>query len=53
LAAHADILSWLSNKTRETMDAAVGGAFLSLTISQATALMQKMTSNHGWSEERT
>jgi hypothetical protein len=35
------------------MDAAAGGAFLSLTISQATALMEKMASNQGWSEERT
>jgi hypothetical protein len=35
------------------MDAAVGGAFLSLTIAQATALMEKMASNQGWSEEIT
>jgi guanylate kinase len=35
------------------MDAAAGGAFLSLTISQATTLMEKMASNQGWSEERT
>ena len=35
----------LSNNTRETMDAAAGGAFLSLTISQATALVEKMASN--------
>jgi hypothetical protein len=43
----------LNNSTRETMDAAVGGAILSLTISQATALVEKMASNQGWSEERT
>ena len=43
----------LSNSTRETMDAATGGAFLSLTIVQATALVEKMASNQGWSEERT
>jgi hypothetical protein len=43
----------LSNITREIMDVAVGGAFLSLTISQAIALVEKMTSNQGWSEERT
>ena len=42
----------LSNNTRETMDAATGGAFLSLTISQATALVEKMDSNQGWSEDR-
>ena len=35
------------------MDAAAGGALLSLTISQATALVEKMASNQGWSEERT
>jgi hypothetical protein len=35
------------------MDAATGGAFLSLTIDQATALMEKMASNQGWNEERT
>jgi hypothetical protein len=43
----------LSNSTRETMDAAAGGAFLSLTISQAIALVEKMASNQGWGEERT
>ena len=35
----------LGNSTRETMDAATGGAFLSLTIPQATALVEKMVSN--------
>jgi hypothetical protein len=34
------------------MDAAVGGAFLSLTIAQATPLVEKMVSNQGWNEER-
>jgi len=43
----------LNNSTRETMDVAAGGAFLSLTISQATTLVEKMASNQGWSEERT
>jgi len=43
----------LSNSTRETMDAVAGGAFLSLTISQVTALVEKMASNQSWSEERT
>jgi hypothetical protein len=42
----------LSNSTRETMDVAAGGAFLSITISQATTLVEKMASNQGWSEER-
>ena len=33
------------------MDAAAGGAFLSLTILGATALIEKMASNQGWNEE--
>jgi hypothetical protein len=43
----------LTNSTHETMDVAAGGAFLSLTIIQATALVEKMVSNQGWNEERT
>jgi hypothetical protein len=43
----------LTNSTRKTMDAAAGVAFLSLTIAQATAHVEKMASNQGWSEERT
>jgi hypothetical protein len=35
------------------MDAATGGAFLSLTIRDAIALVEKMASNQGWNEERT
>jgi hypothetical protein len=35
------------------MDVAAKGAFLSLTIAQAIALVEKMVSNQGWSEERT
>jgi hypothetical protein len=35
------------------MDAGTGGAFLSLTIDQATALVEKMASNQGWNGERT
>jgi hypothetical protein len=35
------------------MGVAAGGAFLSLTIAQATALVEKMASNQSWSEERT
>ena len=34
------------------MDAVAGGAFLSLTILGATALIEKMASNQGWNEER-
>jgi hypothetical protein len=43
----------LTNSARETMDAATGGAFLSLTINQAATLVEKMASNQGWNEERT
>ena len=41
----------LTNSTHETMDAAAGGAFLSLTILDATALVEKMASKQGWNEE--
>jgi hypothetical protein len=34
------------------MDAATRGAFISLTITQAIALMEKIASNQGWNEER-
>jgi hypothetical protein len=35
------------------MDAAAGGAFLSLTLTQATNLVEKMvSSNQAWNEER-
>jgi len=59
---HHRMESWLlmqtfyhgfGNNTRKTMDAAARGAFLSLTIPQATALVEKMASNQGWNEERT
>ena len=42
----------LTNITRENMDATAGGAFLSLIIAQAIALVEKMVSNQGWHEER-
>jgi hypothetical protein len=43
----------LTNSTHEIMDATAGAAFLSLTINQATTLVEKMASNQGWNEERT
>jgi hypothetical protein len=43
----------LTNSTRETMDAAARGAFLSLTIAQVTALVEKMASNQGWNKDIT
>ena len=41
----------LTNSTHETMDAAAGGAFLSLTLPATIALVEKMASNQGWNEE--
>jgi ABC-type uncharacterized transport system permease subunit len=41
----------LTTSTHETMDAAVGGAFLSLTIRDAFTLVEKMASNKGWNKE--
>ena len=35
----------LTNNTRENVDVAAGGAFLSLTILGAIALVEKMASN--------
>ena len=41
----------LTNSTRETMDAAARGAFLSLTLLATIALVEKMASNQGQNEE--
>ena len=41
----------LTNSTRETMDAAAGGAFLSLILPAAITLAEKMASNQAWNEE--
>jgi hypothetical protein len=41
----------LTTTSRAHMDAATGGAFLDLTITKTTALVKKMVSNQGWSEE--
>jgi hypothetical protein len=43
----------LTSSTRENVDAAARGAFLSLNITEATTLIEKMASNQGWNEERT
>jgi hypothetical protein len=42
----------LTSTSRAHTDAAVGGAFFSLTINEAMALIEKMVSNQGWSEDR-
>jgi hypothetical protein len=43
----------LTTSAHENIDAAVGGSFLSLTIHEATTLVEKIASNQGWNEERT
>ena len=42
----------LTTTSRANIDAAAGGAFLDLTIAKSKALVEKMVSNHGWSDER-
>ena len=42
----------LTSKARDHLDAAAGGAFLSLTAAAATDLIEKMVSNQGWSNDR-
>jgi hypothetical protein len=43
----------LTTSARENIDAAAGGSFLSLTICEATTLVEKIASNQGWNEECT
>ena len=42
----------LTQSSRDHVDAAVGGAFFSLTIERATSLIEKMVSNQGCSDDR-
>ena len=42
----------LTMTSRAHIDAATRGAFLDMTITKAKALVEKMVSNQGWSEER-
>ena len=42
----------LTPTSRVDIDAAVGGAFPDLTITEAKALVEKMVSNQRWSKER-
>jgi hypothetical protein len=39
--------------SKEHIDAAARGAFLSLSIDETTALIDKMVANHGWGEEQS
>jgi hypothetical protein len=42
----------LTQSSCDHVDTAAGGAFFSLTIKRATALIEKMVSNQGWSYDR-
>jgi hypothetical protein len=42
----------LVTSTRESVDAAARGVFLSLRLDEATTLIEKMASNQSWNEER-
>ena len=42
----------LTPMSKGHIDAAAGGAFLSLTIDGAKALIEKMVANQSWGEER-
>jgi hypothetical protein len=42
----------LTPMSRGHLDAAAGGAFLSLTINEATTLIGKMVTNQGWGKDR-
>jgi hypothetical protein len=43
----------LTPMSKEHIDATARGAFLSLTLNEATTLIDKMVANYGWSEERS
>jgi hypothetical protein len=43
----------LIHSAREHIDAAAGGSFFALSIVEAHKLVEKMTSNQSWNEERT
>jgi hypothetical protein len=47
-----NIYNGLTQTASDLVDAAVGGAFFSLTPERATSLVEKMVSNHGWSDDR-
>ena len=40
----------LTQKAHEQLDTTAGGAFMSLTLGKAKALMEKIASNQGWSQ---
>jgi formiminotetrahydrofolate cyclodeaminase len=42
----------LTAMSKGHVDAAAGGAFLSLTVANATTLIEKMVANQSWGEDR-
>ena len=40
----------LTQKAHEQLDATIGGSFMSLTLGKSKTLMDKIASNHGWSQ---
>ena len=51
MARASKLLQWATTTSKVHLDAIAGGAYLDLTISKATALIEKMVSNQGWNEE--
>jgi hypothetical protein len=47
------IYQGLIRTTREHIGAAGGGSFFALNIEEARKLIEKMTSNQSWDDERT
>jgi hypothetical protein len=43
----------LIHSTTEHIDATAGGSFFALSIEEAWALIEKMTSSQSWIDERT
>jgi hypothetical protein len=43
----------LTQKACEHLDATAGGSFLSLTVGKVKTLMEKISENHGWSQDHT
>jgi len=42
----------LNQKTREHLDATTGGSFLSLSLGKAKKLMEKISDNQSWSQDK-
>jgi hypothetical protein len=47
LAGALELLEWVNTHVEGHLDATAGGAFLLLTIDEATALIEKMVINQG------